>query len=154
MKGLVSWARNGSANSSSQPGDVQWPKCQAILETHRKITQLHFPKPGLSPVTLPCSRPAEYRMLQENPCPHVGHTHSNTPKTALNDFSPSPQFVFNFNLKTPVPNYSTWKNIVSLVLYTQCSCWHLGWEFVPLPSGSPELGQKCVPECRNSSTFD
>lgn len=30
---------------------------------------------------------------------------------------------FNFYLKIPVPNCSAWKNIVSLMHYTQFSCW-------------------------------
>lgn len=68
----VSWWRNGSAYSSSHPGDVQWPQCQAILVTHRKTAQPHFPKSRLSPLTFPCSSPALCRILQENPCPHVG----------------------------------------------------------------------------------
>lgn len=95
IKGLISWLRNGSAYSSSQPGDVQWPQCQAVLETHRWQHSPTSLNQDCLPLTFPCSSPALCRMLHENPYPDAGHIHSNTPKTTVN-FSPSPQFEFKF----------------------------------------------------------
>lgn len=65
QSGMVSWWRNDSAYSSARG-------CPMTQVSHRKSAQPHFPKPGLSPLTFPCSSPALCRMIQENPSPHVG----------------------------------------------------------------------------------
>lgn len=82
----------------------------------------------LFPLNFPSSDPTECRILQENYCPlyPVGHVHINMPKRAVNCFSPSPQFVFNFYLKILVLNYTITKlmalHSVQLIRLRQTAC--------------------------------
>lgn len=65
--------RNGELMEKWQCLLTLWTRgCPMTQVSHRKSAQPHFPKPGLSPLTFPCSSPALCRMIQENPSPHVG----------------------------------------------------------------------------------